>query len=100
MQTSHRKMVRGEGKDQLNGMSGNGAVCRAVVSEAVKKKIGGCCGQFCRTFVSLTIQQITQSNNSILLCGVYAAATLVRFTELHLCVFKVWKMDRTTSRMA
>lgn len=38
MQTGHRKMVRGEGKDQLNGMSGNGVVCRAVTSEAVKKK--------------------------------------------------------------
>lgn len=37
MQTGHRKMVRGEGKDQLNGMSGNFAVCRAVISEAIKK---------------------------------------------------------------
>lgn len=54
MQTGHRKMRRGEGKDQLNGMSGNGAVCRAVASGAIKKKTGKVVARFFPTFVGFT----------------------------------------------
>lgn len=99
MQTGHRKMVRGEGKDQLNGMSGNGVVCRAVTREAVKKNARN----IVLSFAELSCFNYTNNNR------VHSLDSFMRrvcnsnsgmLTELRLCVFKVWKMDRTSSRMA